>query len=84
MSLEEEMINRAGKELADSIDWGFLADLYLDIGWEEVHVSNYTDKYRNGMAAWIFTNIKGNKTGRAGRWLFENGKDATWFRLMWA
>lgn len=84
MTLEEEILEKAAKDLADEIDWTILSDMYLADGWHEVNVANYHQKYRTGMADWIFKNIKGPKTGMRGRWLFKQAKDATWFRLMWA
>lgn len=84
MTIEEEIIAKAAEEMATEIDWEILADIYLGDGWHEVNVQDYTEKYRAGMADWIFANIKGCKTGLRGRWLFKNGKDATWFRMMWA
>ncbi len=84
MNTVEEILDRAAKEMADEIDWGILADAYLESGWTEVVVDDYHRKYRNGMADWIFANIKGRKTGYKGRWIFKEAKDATWFRIMWA
>lgn len=84
MTLEEEIIERAAKDMANEIDWSILADIYLDSGWTEVVVENYHRKYKDGMADWVFANIKGHKTGYRGRWLFKDAKDATWFRIMWS
>lgn len=84
MNVEQEIIDKAAKNLADEIDWGILADIYLSSGWTEVVVSNYTQKYRQGMADWIYENIKGHKTGYRERWLFKDAKDATFFSLRWA
>lgn len=83
MTTVEAILDRAAKEMADEIDWGILADLYLESGWTQVVVEDYTQKYRQGMADWIFDNIKGRKTGFKGRWLFERASDATWFRIRW-
>lgn len=80
----DQAVTRAAKELADEIDWQILAETMLKAGWTEVQVDDYTQKYRDGMASWIFNNIRGNKTGMRGRWLFESPADATWFRLRWS
>lgn len=83
-NIEQEILDKAAKEMATAIDWEVLATLYLQDGWHEVVVEDYTQKYRDGMADWVFTNIKGSKTGYQGRWIFKRAKDATWFRMMWA
>lgn len=81
--LYDEMVASAAKELADEMDWTIVADLCLENGWTEVMVDNYHRKYNDGMAEWIFENLKGDKTGYKGRWLFKQASDATWFRLRW-
>lgn len=78
-----KFIDNAGKALADEIDWNILANELINDGWAEVYVDNYHCKYRDGMAEWIYDNIKGNKTGFRGRWLFKSASDANWFALRW-
>ena len=73
-SLEDEIINKAGKQLADEIDFSILTEVLAPMTWEQgLEVDS-----------WVETNIKGDFKTMGLVWVFEHLKDASWFTLRWA
>lgn len=84
-TLEEEVLNKAGKEMAREIDREILWGMLQGIGWTRVMLDRLQDnKHAIDITYWLEENIK-NPFERNGRdFLFENPKDATLFILRWA
>ena len=81
MNLEEEMINKAGKEFADQIDFNILADLLVDeCGWTRIESSRLLERT---VFEWMNVNCKHQWKHRRDVILFESVKDANWFTLKW-
>jgi hypothetical protein len=87
MTLEEEMLNRASKEIAEEIDWGVMAGLLIEGGWERVTVDfgpRMSESTAHEIKEWVRTQCHGQVKSRNKTWLFENSKDATMFILRWS
>jgi hypothetical protein len=84
MTLEEEMIAKAGKEMANEIDREVLWGMLQNIGWKRVMLNRLQDNnHAVDITLWLEENIK-NPFERSGRdFLFENEKDALLFILRW-
>ena len=82
MNLEEEMINKAGKEFADQIDFNILADLLVDeCGWTRIESSRPLERT---VFEWMNVNCKHHWKHRGDVILFESIKDANWLTLKWS
>jgi hypothetical protein len=83
-SIEQEIINRAGKQMAEEIDFGILADLLKEIGWVEIEFEPHVESILlYEIQNWMQDNCKGLFRSRGKRFLFELEKDASWFLLKW-
>jgi hypothetical protein len=84
MSIEEEILNKAGKEMAREIDLEVLWGMLKEIGWTRVILDRLQDnKHAVDITYWLEENVK-NPFERKGRdFIFENQKDAVNFILRW-
>jgi hypothetical protein len=84
MSIEEEILNKAGKEMAREIDREVLWGMLKEIGWTRVMLNRLQDnKHAVDITYWLEENVK-NPFERNGRdFIFENQKDAVNFILRW-
>jgi hypothetical protein len=84
MTLEEEMIEKAGAEMAREIDREVLWGMLQGIGWTRIMLDRLQDnKHAIDITYWLEENIK-NPFERNGRdFIFENPKDASMFILRW-
>ena len=84
MNLEEEMINKAGTEMAREIDREILWGMLQGIGWTRVMLDRLQDnKHAVDITYWLEENVK-HPFERAGRdFIFEDAKDAVNFILRW-
>ena len=84
MTLEEELIEKAGNDMAREIDREVLWGMLEGIGWTRVMLDRLQDnKHAIDITLWLEENIK-NPFERNGRdFLFEDSKDATMFILKW-
>jgi hypothetical protein len=84
MTLEEEMIEQAGTEMAREIDREVLWSMLQGIGWHRVMLPRFVDNHHAiDITNWLEANCK-NAYERSGRdFLFESQKDANWFKLRW-
>jgi hypothetical protein len=84
MTIEEEMIERAGKEMAREVDREVLWGMLQGIGWHRVMLPRFVDNHHAiDITNWLADNCK-QAFERNGRdFLFESQQDANWFRLRW-
>jgi hypothetical protein len=84
MTLEEELIEKAGTEMAREIDREVLWGMLEGIGWTRVMLPRYIDNtHAVDITYWLEETIK-NPFERNGRdFIFESHKDANWFMLRW-
>jgi hypothetical protein len=84
MNLEEELIEKAGTEMALEIDREVLWGMLQGIGWCRVMLPRFVDNHHAvDIGYWLETNCK-RAFERNGRdFIFESAKDANWFVLRW-
>jgi hypothetical protein len=84
MSLQEELLAVATKEMSDAIDWEIVSSMLCEMGWVRVQLPLYTDNYHAiDVREWIRESCKGKTDSRGATWIFEDPADATMFSLRW-
>lgn len=84
MTLEEEILNKAGTEMAREIDREVLWGMLKDLGWRRVMLDRFTDNnHAVDITHWLKANCK-NPFERSGAdFIFESEVDAVNFTLRW-
>ena len=98
--LEQDMLDRIGKDIAREIDKELLDDLMINVltkdGWIQTKINpaftdigmnivpSRFDDWYSQTAEWIHLNAQGDYKLLKGQWLFKDPKDATMFILRWA
>jgi hypothetical protein len=99
-SLQDDILDHMGKEMAREIDKELLDDLMItvlkDEGWIATKVNpaftdigmnivpSRFDDWYSQTAEWIHLNVQGDYKLLKGQWLFKDPRDATMFILRWA
>ena len=83
MNLEEEILNKAGKAMADEIDFGILTEMLCELGWRKVILKPMTLETGLTIDDWTDKHIKGPFETMGLVWVFEQEQDANWFALRW-
>jgi hypothetical protein len=84
MTLEEEILNKAGTEMAREIDREILWGLFESIGWTRFKISRLTDNnHAVDITIWLEDNCKGQFERNGAEFLFEDSKDAVLFMMRW-
>ena len=83
-SVEDEIANNLGNEMAREIDREILWGMLEGIGWCRVMLPRLIDNnHAIDITHWLEDNCK-NSFERNGRdFMFESTKDANWFKLRW-
>jgi hypothetical protein len=83
-TLEEEIANKMGNEMAREIDREVLWGMLKDVGWHRVMIDRLTDNnHAIDITHWLEENVK-NPYERNGRdFIFAAERDATMFILRW-
>jgi len=83
-SVEDEIANNLGNEMAREIDREILWGMLEGIGWCRVMLPRLIDNnHAIDITHWLEDNCK-NSFERNGRdFMFESLQDANWFRLRW-
>jgi hypothetical protein len=84
MTLEDKMLEEAGKDLAREIDREVLWGMLQGIGWTRVMLPTLGNgEQAVNIIVWLEENCK-KAYERSGRdFIFEDSKDANWFILRW-
>ncbi len=82
--IQEEIIDRAGQQMAQEIDFGVLCSFLEELGWRKVILKPMTMEQGMAVDAWTAAYVKGNFETLGLVWIFEREQDATWFTLKWA
>jgi len=82
-SIEEDIINRAGKRMADEIDFEILTGMLCELGWRKIILSPMTMEDSYEVDAWTAKHVKGHFETMGLVWVFEQEDDANWFALRW-
>lgn len=97
-NLQDDILDRMGKDIAREIDKDLLDDLMIDVlkdeGWIKTKINPaFTDmgmlsgryeQWYSQTAEWIHLNAQGDYKLLKGQWLFKDPKDATMFILRWS
>lgn len=82
-SLEDEMFDEIGKQIAKEIDDGIMSTMLVESGWTPVNFT-YKDRYHAvDVDFWLEDNCKGKWCRYNSDYLFADKKDAEWFILRW-
>ena len=84
MNMEQELLDKAGKEMAREIDREILWSLFEGIGWTRFKISRLTDNnHAVDISYWLDENCKGKFERNGSEFLFEDSKDAVLFMMRW-
>ncbi len=84
MTLEEELLDKAGKEMAREIDREVLWGMLKDIGWRRVMLDRFTDNnHAVDITHWLAEHCKHAFERRGADFIFESEVDAVNFILRW-
>jgi len=84
MNIEEEMINRTGKQMAQDIDREVLWGMLHGIGWTRVMLPTMGNgEQAVDIIVWLENNCKKAYERNGRDFIFEDAKDANWFILRW-
>ena len=84
MTLEEELADKMGNQMAHEIDREILWGMLSGLGWTRVMLPRLIDNHHAiDITYWLEENCQ-QAFERNGRdFLFESAKDANWFKLRW-
>ena len=84
MTLEEEIINKAGNAMAREIDREVLWGMLEGMGWHRVMLPSLIDNnHAVDITHWLSLNCKSSFERNGRDFLFEDARDADWFVLRW-
>jgi hypothetical protein len=84
MTLEEHMLNDAGKALANDIEREVLWSMLQGMGWHRVMIPRFVDNnHAIDITYWLEETCKKAYERNGRDFLFESAKDAQWFALRW-
>jgi hypothetical protein len=84
MTIEEQILEQAGNELAREIDREILWGMLQGIGWRRYMLDKLQDNnHAIDITCWLKTNCQGSYYRNGRDFLFESEKDATMFILRW-
>jgi hypothetical protein len=84
MTLEEEIINKAGRAMAREVDREVLWGMLEGIGWQRVMLTRLTDNnHAIDIRNWLSLNTKKSYESNGRDFIFEDARDANWFVLRW-
>ena len=81
--LQEQILAEKAADLADEMDAQVLRQMLIDLGWQQVVLSAMSWEESYTIDLWVEDNIKGRMWSRGLVWLFEDDRDAMWFKLKW-
>lgn len=82
--LHERLIEEQAVALQKEVDAEVLRSMFKQLGWHEVVLYPMTYETGNEIDKWVSENVKGRSHWTHGLvWLFEDSRDAMWFKLRW-
>ena len=84
MNLEDDIADKLDNDLAREVDREILWGMLQGLGWNRVMIPRFIDNHHAiDITYWLEANCK-KAYERSGRdFLFEDVKDANWFKLRW-
>lgn len=84
MNIQDEILNRAGAELAREIDREVLWGMLVGIGWHRVMIDRLQDNnHAVDITHWLVEHCIGAYERNGRDFIFEDSKDATMFIMKW-
>ena len=83
VNLEEEIASAMSQAIREEIDFTIIADILIDNGWTKVVLNPMTGETSQEIDQWVAEHKTGNCQTLGLVWLFENQRDANWFKLRW-
>jgi len=84
MNIEDEMIEQAGKQMAQDIDREVLWGMLQGLGWCRVMLPTMGNgEQAVDIIVWLENNCKKAYERNGRDFIFEDTKDANWFILRW-
>ena len=84
MTLEEELLDKAGKQMARDIDREILWGMLEGIGWSRVMLPTLGNgEQAVEIIVWLEDNCKKAYERNGRDFIFEDKRDANWFVLRW-
>lgn len=82
--LEERMAEEAARQMQTEMDAEILRGMLKEMGWHEVVLKPMTHELGVIVDDWVKKQVKGRCHFAHGLvWMFEEERDATWFKLRW-
>jgi len=82
-SLEDEILERKSKDLARGIDEDIMLKLLKLNGWISVKYFYKNNPDAVDITDWLIKNCQGQWHRLSSYYVFEDKRDAVWFRLRW-
>jgi hypothetical protein len=84
MNIEEEILEKAGNQMANEIDKEILWGMLVGIGWTRVLLPNFNSReHAVDVINWLEANCKDPYERKGSDVIFENKYDAVNFILKW-
>ena len=84
MTIEEDILQRAGEDMARDIDREVLWGMLQGIGWTRVIIPSETAMTQaTRISEWLIQNCQAPYEKHRSDFLFEDSRDATMFILRW-
>ena len=84
MTLEEELLDKAGKQMARDVDREILWGMLQGIGWSRVMLPTLGNgEQAVEIIVWLEGNCKKAYERNGREFIFEDKRDANWFVLRW-
>lgn len=82
--MQDQIIEEAGRQMADEIDFGVMCDLLASIGWTKVMLDTLGSNSRAcDIKDWLSTECKKEYKQRGRSFVFESKDEAALFKLTW-
>ena len=84
MNLEKQILEQQGNKMAREIDREVLWGMLEGLGWCRVMLPRFVDNHHAvDIGYWLADNCKKSFERNGRDFLFEDVKDANWFKLRW-
>ena len=81
--LQQQMLDDMGKRMSEEIDFEILCGMLCQMGWTKIVLSPMTSETSDAIDLWVHKNVKNSHETMGLVWIFENEKDANWFKIRW-
>ena len=82
-TLEEEMFDEIGKQIAKEIDDGIMSTMLVETGWTPVNFHFKDNYHANDVNFWLLEHCNKKWRRLGSDYVFEDKQDAEWFILRW-